>query len=666
MLLNRLGSALQHLDLPRADDLSRRNMVHLLLAYLLISLPMMSIFPVWLTALALFTVVVKALVLRYHLVLSKWWALPILILAMVMIGLNFRDFGREYAGLALLFVFASLKLLESREARDAFLLMLIYFLLMLGSLMASKSALTFAYILLCFFYNMYIQLRIAQPDNLSIPIKQNLKTLVKIFLLATPFVVGLFFLFPRINPLWKQPPVPRSVTGLSDEMTPQSLSQLALDGGLAFRVQFDGKVPPYNLLYWRGPVLSQFDGKTWRRDGGDLHPPESLQVEQDSKITYTTYHDGSTSYWVVPLDLPADIPNNTRINQAFEIGSRDALSKPTAFKLQSYSRYKNTAITAEQRRYNTFLPAGIFPRTRELAAQLRDASKDSDDFVQRVWQYFRDNEFYYDLEPPPGNSDIDTFVFENRVGYCEHYSSTFAFMMRSQGVPARVVTGYQGGELNTVSKEWEVKQLNAHAWTEVYLADKGWVRIDPTAAVAPSRINRGSPMGVARNSDSVAFAERLESSSELYKSLSTSLRAMNAFWQNWVINYDHNKQSSLWQRLGLAKVKDVMWIAFIVLFMPLVALLGWWYKRRAQRLRGDAVWQAMQPFIKHLHKHDINKAEGTAWRDFVHGTDFGNCQANAEQVISCYYRLRYESSSHTDSLRRLKNAVALFVQKYHG
>ncbi len=233
-------------------------------------------------------------------------------------------------------------------------------------------------------------------------------------------------------------------------------------------------------------------------------------------------------------------------------------------------------------------------------------------------------------------------------------------MMRSQGVPARVVTGYQGGELNHISGEWEVKQLNAHAWAEIYLANKGWVRIDPTAAVAPSRIRQGSPFGVARNSDAIAFAERLESNSALYKSLSTTLRAMNAFWQNWVINYNRDKQASLWQKLGLSALKDILWIVFLVVLMPLTALLLWWLRQRAASRQGDAIGQTMQTFVRHLHKQGINKPGGLPWSDFIRQQDFGRLQPNAEHVIRCYYQLRY---AETGELSALKQAIALFIKK---
>ncbi len=278
MLLN----ALRRLDLPRADDLSRRHLYHLIAAYVLISLPMLTMFPVWVILVAILTVGLKMTAIRFHWVLSKWWILPIAGLSVVMVISNAQRIGLENFSVALLFVFASLKLLEAREERDAFMLMLINLLLMVGSLMAHDNPFVFAYIIFCFFYNLYIQMRIAQPDSVAISWRQNTTTLVKIFLISLPFVIGLFFLFPRINPLWQQPVLEQNRTGLADEMTPNSLSELTLDGGLAFRVKFKGATPDNEQLYWRGPVLSEFDGKTWRRDS--KKDKQKTQVVEPIKV----------------------------------------------------------------------------------------------------------------------------------------------------------------------------------------------------------------------------------------------------------------------------------------------------------------------------------------------------------------------------------------------
>lgn len=661
-----LLSTLRRLDLPRADDISRTHLYHLLAAYVLISLPMMTLFPLWLSAVVLLAAAAKFITIRRQIRFSKWLLLPFAFGCFVLIVVNAGTIGVEYAGVALLLLFAALKLLEAREQRDAFILMLIYLLLILGALMADDGPLTFFYLIVCFLYNLYIQMRIAQPPDMGISLRQNIRTLVKILLICLPFVIGLFFLFPRIDPLWRQPTPPRATTGLSDEMSPNSLSDLTRDGGLAFRVRFDGDIPDNAQLYWRGPVLVDFDGKTWRRNKSNLTPPPLLDGVADSKVSYTNYHDGTTGVWILPLDLPGSIPEKARMNTAYELGSLEALSKPTAFKLTSYLRYRTPILLPADYRRNTFLPANIFPRTRALAQQLHEQYPNPAEFARQVLKYFSDNPFYYDLAPPTGNADMDRFLFENRSGYCEHYASSFTFMMRSQGVPARVVTGYQGAQLNSVSGEMEIRQYNAHAWSEIYLIGQGWVRIDPTAAISPERVNSGSPFGTARNTDTIATGARWEMQSDTFRYLSIRLRAMSAFWENWIINYNDDKQNSLWQRLGLSAFKDIAWILFIVVLMPFVALLVWWYRRYRRKHRGDAVWQAMQPFVRYLNRLGIEKPDAVPWRQFI--TDhpqLAHCQNQATQVIQHYYRLRYHDEtiiSH-NTLASLKHAIREFIDK---
>lgn len=664
-----LLTLLKKLDLPRASDLSKTNLYHLIAAYVLISLPMVQLFPIWIPALAVLTIGLKLAAMRFHFVVSKWLALAMLLGFGVLILANAMSLGKEYTGVALLFVFASLKILEAREQRDAFLLMLIYLLLIMGALMAQRSPLAFFYLVTCFLYNIYIQLKIAQPPELGLSLKHNLKSIAKILLVSAPFVIILFFLFPRLDPLWKTPGPPQATTGLSDEMTPNSLTSLAQDGGLAFRVQFDdGQIPPSQLLYWRGPVLVDYDGKTWRRQQNNNAPPQRLRIEPDSKISYRSYHNGATDVWVVPLDMPREVPKNAKINSNFEMIAPNLAGKPMAFSLVSYTQYQTAAISPAQRQQNTFLPPKLFPRSREFAAELRAQSRNDEDFVNRLWQYFRDNDFYYDLEPPRGNANIDTFFFENRVGYCEHYASTFAFMLRSQSVPTRIVTGYQGGERNPVSDEFEVKQLNAHAWTEVYLDGKGWVRYDPTAAVAPNRINRGSPFGSARNTQSISLGARWENTSATFKQLSASLRALNAFWQNWIINYDNDKQNSLWQRLGLGAFKYTAWLLLMLALAPVILLVWWWYRRRQAARYGDVIYRTMQPFFQYLHKHNVAPTASQGLHNWlrVNSDILGACDNNAAQVIHQYYRLRYQTNdTHTaEDLTALTKAITLFIEKH--
>ncbi len=658
------------LDLPRASDLPKRQLYHLMTAYVVISLPMTALLPLWIFALVGLALGLKFASIHWHFSIPKW-ALVILLLGFGgLIFVNAAALGKEYAALALLLLFASLKLLEAREQRDAFLLMLVNFLLIMGALMAQQSPLAFAYLLGCFVYNIYIQLRIAQPREMALSIKYNLLSIGKISLASLPFVLILFFFFPRLEPLWQMPGPPQSRTGLGDEMTPDSLTELVQDGSFAFRVKFDGDIPANDKLYWRGPVLSDYDGVTWRRNPRELYAP-AFSVDRKSKITYTMYHDGSTRQWVVPLDLPSTSTKvgsdkgGTQFNQRYEVKMPNAPAHPVAFSLTSYLTYRTDKISKLSRRENTQLPADIFPQTRALAAQLRGKKRHKVKpkvFVERVLNYFRTEPFFYDLAPPAGNVDMDVFLFDNRIGYCQHFTSAFVFMMRSQGIPARVVTGYQGGELNTVSGDFEVKQLNAHAWAEVYLDGQGWVRFDPTAAVAPDRIQNGTPFGSAGNTDTIAAGARWEVDSAFVRKMATSLRAMNAFWQNWVINYDSAKQRSLWQRLGLGGYQLIAWIILLLVVTPVVIAVVWWYRRRRARNYGDATHRAISQFLRYVDKAGLAPEPAQPLSDWLESNrqQLGKAQAPAQRLVTHYYRLRYHDDS--GDVRALKLAIADFIR----
>lgn len=663
-----LLSLLRKMDLPKADDLDAKTSYQLTLLLLLVSLPLLFVFPLGVAGGLCFCVALKWLSIARHFHVSRWLIALLLVVAIALLLKNFFVFGKEYAAVALLLVLASLKLLEAKVRRDAFLLMLIYCLLIMGGLMTNQSPLLFCYLFICLIFNLFIQIRLSQSEHIVISWWQQLKSMVKIALLAMPFVVVLFFFFPRIEPLWKQPSPPSSQTGLSDEMSPDGLSELALNGSLAFRVTFNKQlVPSSRYLYWRGPVLVNFDGKTWRRLAGNSDKNQAklqakLSVTEDSRLNYTIYQIGATDKWILPLDMPNSVPKNTQLNIGYEMQSTDPINKVTAFDVTSYTQYQLTGLSGFARERYTLLPPDIYPKTRQLAAKLRQSSASDEDFIRRVLAYFNENSYYYDLAPSPGNDDIDTFLLSNKSGYCQHYASAFAFMLRAVNIPSRVIIGYQGGEINQVSKEWEVKQLNAHAWVEAYLADKGWVRYDPTAAVALERINSGSPLGVARNSDLIDFTSRLESSSKSYRWLSESLRALSSFWQNWIINYNRDKQQSLWQRLGLAAMSSMLW--FILLFVLLVLTIGFVfiYRQYRQRQSNDSVWHTMQPFMRQLYRLGLDCPGSVPLGAFIR-SEFscrvlGEAQPDAEHVINLYYQLRY-SPQQTTCLE-LKKAIAEF------
>ena len=360
---------------------------------------------------------------------------------------------------------------------------------------------------------------------------------------ALPLAAALFVLFPRPDsPLWQLPiSGSQSTSGLSDTVNPGGISSLALSDEVAFRAQFDGAVPEVSRLYWRGPVMEVFDGAAWRIGSSPRQFPEV--IVRGPTFNYTLTVEPHDRAWVLALDAPASLPPGTTISQNLQVLKPSRIGTRTRFKLSAVTDY-SYGLNADPAwlERNLQLPPRSNPRTRELVKAwlgLPPAER-----VQAGINVFARGGFAYTLNPPtlPVYDGIDAFVFNTKRGFCEHYASAFAFMMRAAGVPARVVTGYQGAEAN--GTYLIVRQANAHAWTEVWLAGQGWVRVDPTATVSPERIERGvSALSGAPGLASGQYG--------LLGGLSLRLDALQNLWNTWVIGYDGAQQRQLFQKLGL-------------------------------------------------------------------------------------------------------------------
>jgi transglutaminase-like putative cysteine protease len=320
---------------------------------------------------------------------------------------------------------------------------------------------------------------------------------------AAPIAAVLFVLFPRISgPLWGLPEDAHTGrTGLSDTMAPGQISKLAQDDEVAFRVQFADRVPEPDRLYWRGPTLGHFDGRTWRPVRRELADPPAPTVTapNDTRVLrYRTTLEPHSRRWLFALDLPAELVRAPDLAVSIAPDFTMVSVDPIVARLRYDGAARlDAAIGLNETRLSLQdwiqLPPGQARRTLEMAARWRTEEQDEGKLVERALAMFRDNAFRYTLDPPLLADDpVDQFLFETRAGFCEHYSSAFVVLMRALDIPARVVTGYQGAEANPGDDYWIVRQADAHAWAEVWLPGRGWVRVDPTAAVAPERIERGS------------------------------------------------------------------------------------------------------------------------------------------------------------------------------
>ena len=248
----------------------------------------------------------------------------------------------------------------------------------------------------------------------------------KMLLQALPLAILLFLFFPRLpGQFWALPARGAATTGLSDEMSPGDVSDLSVSGEIAFRAKFEGAMPPPNERYWRGPILYDFDGRTWRR-------LRVLYPEQPITATGTRYRYNVTLQphnrrWIFGLDAVTDWPS-TRASRLFDqqLLANDPIATTATFNLESSTSYEIGGVLPNTTRAATTRAGERNPRSKQLAAELLARSGSPEAFIQAVLQKFRDEEYFYTLEPPRLEADsVDDFLFNTRRGFCEHFASRF-------------------------------------------------------------------------------------------------------------------------------------------------------------------------------------------------------------------------------------------------
>ena len=422
-----------------------------------------------------------------------------------------------------------------------------------------------------------------------------------------------FFLVPRVSgPFWGLPQDAHSgLVGLSDEMSPGSLNNLIQSGAIAFRVRFDSPLPPRSRLYWRGPVLEDYDGQTWRsrarsvaeREGNASHP-----AIEPSGVTYryVTTLEPHNQRWLLALDIPTALPPNSVLADSFEVIARERVCSRANFAFASVVDFvANRNETTPALHRATTLPPAVNPKTRELATEWRTRYRTPEAISNAALTYFHRESFFYTLRPALlSENPIDDFLFNTRAGFCEHYAAAYVFLMRAAGIPARVVTGYQGGEINPVDGYLTVRQSDAHAWAEIWIAGQGWRRVDPTAAVAPSRIERGIDAALPAG-DPLPTLVRIDV--DWLRSLHFRWEAINNAWNQWVIGYNPERQRDLLTRWGMRDPdwrRMMIWLALLA-GSALALVSAWALVQRPRTTPAERAWFA---FCRKLASFGIARA----------------------------------------------------------
>lgn len=591
----------------------------------------------------------------------------IAIIAVAGVYLSYQTiFGRD-AGVSLLIILIGLKLLEMYNLRDALLICFLSYFLIITNFLYSQSIPTALYmsVVMVVITATLISLN---DNNQILNFKQKLKLASTILVQAIPIMLILFILFPRVaGPFWSLPKDSHSGrTGLSDSMTMGNISELSQSDEIAFRVKFDEEeIPPQSKLYWRGPVLWWTDGRKWSAlyRHAQISDKHHAPFEREGlPYHYSVTLEPHNKQWLFALDIPEQAPAKiSQMTEDYQILAKFPVQQLIRYKMNSYVDYKATSINSKQYQIALRLPEGKHPKSRELAQQWRRQFRDEAQIIQQALQYFNQQPFYYTLNPPLLIDDtVDEFLFETRQGFCEHYAAAFVILMRAAAIPARVVTGYQGGEMNPLGDYLIVRQRDAHAWAEVWLKDKGWVRIDPTAAVSPERVEQGIDTAIPQQYSPLLGMEFGVDSGliQAWKQMQQVWDAMNNGWNQWVLGYGPERQQQLLQMLGFGSMhwKQMVVVLVSSVGMILLIIALWMYVRPKHQY--DEVQKWYLKFCRKITaRYGLKRLPHEGAQDFakrIAQMDIKNLQ-QIEKITCLYLEIRYNAQA--SQLVQFKQAI---------
>jgi protein-glutamine gamma-glutamyltransferase len=593
---------------------------------------------------------------------------PIIILlivcGMAIIYSQHRSFLGRDGGTSLFVIALGLKLMEIKTERDLYLINYLAFIVAASQFLYEQSILMAAYILFvtCVLLAtlVYINSYVAQTGT-------ALKKAVLIVAQAIPMAIVVFILFPRVEaPRWLLfNDEHQAKMGLSDSMEPGSITDLGMSDELVFRVKFSGVIPPAKQRYWRGPVLTHTDGKRWTQASNLSYQRYLDKVTFVGKpYQYTLLMESQDKNWVFALDMPADYPSELRQNANYQLITSVDHNKRTEYKLSSYPAYNTGNLSKIEYRDARQLPDTPSDNIKQLVSQLHGFDSAPDVFINQLLNHFRQEDFHYTLTPPlMEDKPIETFLFETRYGFCSHYASAFVYLMRVADIPARVVTGYQGGEFNEVGNFLEIKQADAHAWAEVWLDKQGWVRVDPTAAIAPERIEKNIDISRLVPGGLISYAAPGEGALAAFNLLKQARQLWSNVdynWQRWVINYNNANQASFLSSFGIADFKTMVYwmMGFVGIITAILSLFLLYHKPKPK----DRTLIVYKRFLKKLAKAGLSKNPGEGARDFAERIKLNipEWTTNIEEITAAFIEQRYGSKPTEDGFRQLARLVSLF------
>lgn len=661
--------------ITRLNNLPRdsRDTLFLLLIIAWVLLPQSQHLPWWCSTLSACVLVWRGyLALTMRPLPSAWWRLGLLALAIAATLLTHRTLLGRDAGVTMLAVLLTLKTLELRARRDAFVVFFLGFFCMLANFFYSQSLLTAASMLLGLLGLLTVLVNAHMPVGKP-PLVQAAKTASWMALLGAPIMIVLFLLFPRLAPLWGVPSdavVGRS--GLSEKMQVGTIASLALSDSVAMRIKFDGPPPPQRDLYFRGPVLSSFDGREWSPSKADVFSRFNITASLEvtgAPINYEVTMEPSSRPWLMVMDAAMQNPVLAGYQSMMQADLQWMLNRPVndllRYKAESYSNFQHGPKTASVAlREFVELPPGFNPRTLALANEIRRDARytqaGSGALVDVAMDKLRTGGYTYTLEPGVyGQNTADEFWFDKKEGFCEHIASSFVILMRALDVPARIVTGYQGGEQNSVDGFWTIRQSDAHAWAEVWYEGRGWVRVDPTSAVSPGRTGAFQRLAAPQN---VVGQVLTNLSPRFSLQLRATWEAINNSWSQWVLNYTQSKQLSLLKDIGF---KSPSWedLSYVLIGIVIVvslfgAVWGLW-----ERTQHDPWLRLLGKARKQLVKAGIDSTGATSPRQLAAllRAQHGRANPDLQRWLMQLEAQRYAAPGADQTLKQLKKQFKSLV-----
>ncbi|MEW8000242.1 MAG: DUF3488 and transglutaminase-like domain-containing protein [Candidatus Thiodiazotropha endolucinida] len=581
---------------------------------------------------------------------GRWLLMAVTLVSITIVYSQYQTLLGRDAGVALLGIMLILKVMEIKKRRDIYISVFISYFVIITQFLFSQSLLLTLYLIIIVTCLTALLLEMNQVT----PASYFLQPLIKTFQITTqalPIAIILFIVFPRITqPLWSFGPESAARTGLSDRVTPGSVSNLIESSEVAFRAEFKHNPPPVQQRYWRGLVLWDTDGYSWYSDEAwpKTHNNTKLIIS-GQPVKYEIFLEPHDEDWLIALDVPLEAPASSRLTYDFQLIHNKPVSQPINYSLQSITQYRMNKLSKKLRKRALQISDTVTTRQRQLVASWQAESRNNKEIVEQALRYFNTNPFVYTLSPPTYFiNPVDEFLFEDKSGFCEHYATSFSQLMRIAGIPSRLILGYQGGEYNELGGYFIIRQYHAHVWSEIWLEDQGWVRIDPTAAVAPERIEY--PLRLAFGEEGAPALFEIGGSglaASIVRQFVNVLDSFNIQWRRWIIGYSKEHQFTLMRKFGIDNYSTIqrglITLGVVVTILITIAFIT----IHQGRLRLTPTQQLYQRFCKKLSNLGITRRAYEGPMDYAKRAARNRPDLSDQimAIIDLYIRLRYASQT---------------------